>query len=263
MKKIFSIFLICCASFAFADDEPVFEETGENVKVCAYTPFRMNAPVFDEDGDARENTSENDQCCGEDCDGDECEGCGECGSNDKDEETQEQQALFAYSHVQNDIPEFEETEEDHNKFRASYASWRRYKANFGMEKLFVCFPHKPAMSQSNTLLTAYAYDRAVMHSICGYYPPMGNIDPILWFEDVRYSVDSYPCSLVSHCVFQVSNGDWVMDYVAQDYIQNLVIKGRAIVTPFNAYTLQCVKPNGTRDYFDYFVDNFWIKCECH
>jgi len=144
----------------------------------------------------------------------------------------------------------------------SFSRWGRYKSNFGMEKVFVRFPQKPAISQSNTLLTAYAYDYAVMYSFAGYYPPLGNIYPFAWYDEILYSLSNYPYALISHVTFQVPNGDWVMDYVAQDYVQNLIIKARAIVTPFNGYILQCVKPNGIRDYFDYFLDNFWIRCDC-
>lgn len=159
-------------------------------------------------------------------------------------------------------PLFEEEGQDETQLSFSYSRWSRYKTNFGMEKLYIRFPHSPAITQSNTLLTAYAYDHAVMYSMAGYYPPVGNIDPNVWFDEILYSLNTYPYSLISHTFFQVSNGDWVMDYVAHDYAQNLLIKSRAIVTPFNGYILQCVKPNGVKDHFPYFLDHFWIKCEC-
>jgi len=147
--------------------------------------------------------------------------------------------------------------------QASYIRWRRYKANFGLEKLSLYFPQPPAISQTNNSMTAYAYDHAVMYSLTGYYPPVGHIDPFIWFDEVLDTMTSHPFNLDNHIVYQLSCGDWVLDYVAHDYVQNLVIKSRLIVTPFNAYTLQCVKPFSTRDYFDYFLENFFIRCECN
>lgn len=245
MKKIFSIFLACCATFAFADEGPVFEESDEAVKAQSYTSFCPDTPIFGDDiGD---------------CDD------GRCPAreiNDLEEVTPIDQMVSTFLQIQADKPKFEETEQDHKKFRLSFGSWPRYKANFGMEKLFVRFPQKPAISQSSSLFTAYAYDQAVLYSITGFFPPVGNIYPNSWFDELLRAVDCYPYALITRSVYQVENGDWILDYVTHDYVQNLVIKGRAIVTPFNAYTLQCVKPNGVRDYFEYFIDNFMIKCEC-
>jgi|GEM_PF-3412736 hypothetical protein len=149
------------------------------------------------------------------------------------------------------------------KSRVSYVSWSRYKANFGMEKLFLRFPQKPAVSHGATMLTAYAYDGSILYSLTGYYPPLGHIEPTGWFDTLLCSLDNYPFKLISHVIFQHVNGNWVMDYVAHDYAQNLILKNRAILTPFNGYTLQCVKPNGMRDYFDYFLDHFLLKCEAY
>jgi hypothetical protein len=231
MKNIFTILLVCCTAFAFANDEPVFEETDENVCRCAYSTFAPEEPIFEEDDEKSTATN---------CDK---------GANVLFMPTQKERLNLGGG--------------EENQLHASYISWRRFKANFGMEKLFVRFPQTPTISQSNTLLTAYAYDYGVLYSLTGYYPPMGNINPIIWFDEVLYAVDHYPFSLISHTAFQVSNGDWVLDYVSHDYVQNLILKARAIVTPFNGYTLQCVKPNGSRDHFDYFIDNFWIKCDCN
>jgi hypothetical protein len=239
VKKIFSVFCVCCTAFVFANDAPVFEETDENPQACRYGTFMAEDPIFEED-------DEKEVAC------DECDGCDEC-------EGDEARAAMLLR-AQKNKPKFSACE---NQLHASYVSWRRFKANFGMEKLFVRFPQKPAISQSNTLLTAYAYDYGVLYSLTGYFPPIGNVNPVIWFDEVLFSVDHYPYNLISHTIFQVSNGDWIMDYVAHDYVQNLIIKGRAVVTPFNGYTLQCVKPNGSRDYFDYFIDNFWIRCDCH
>lgn len=236
MKNIFLILTLCFATCAFADEKPpVFEETDENCRFYATTPFAAEDPVFGED-EITDNGDEDDQ--------------------DDIAETEEdidETALFTGCN--------KDPQED-NKYQASYSRWQRYNSNFGMEKIFIRFPQKPAISQNTSLLTAYAYDYSVMYSFAGYFPPVGNIDPCLWFDEFLYNNSAYPYNLVSHSIFQHACGDWIMDYVTHDYVQNLVIKGRAIVTPFNAYILQCVKPNGAKDYFSYFLDNFWIKCEC-
>jgi hypothetical protein len=227
MKSILSIFLACCTAFAFADDDSFFEKTQEKVPVHAIAPFAAEEPIFEDD-------DETTQACEEEgCDG-----------------IHEESRLKACG-------------PNNGLYHASYVDWPRYKANFGMEKLFVRFPQRPAISQTSQLLTAYAYDNAVLYSLAGYFPPLGNIEPASWFDKILYTADHYPFTLISSTVFQAANGDWVLDYVAHDYIQNLILKARAFVTPFNAYTLQCVKPNGMRDYFDYFLDNFFVKCTCN
>jgi hypothetical protein len=237
MKKIFSIFLICYTAFAFADEPPVFEETDENVRFSFYATFAAEEPIFEDD--------------------DEKDACTECEELKQEKEGNEKSLLLR---AQRNWPSVDEGEE--NPPEASYVRWPRFKANFGLEKLFIRFPQKPTISQSSTLLTAYAYDYGILYSVTGYFPPIGNINPVIWFDEMLYAVDHYPFNLISHVVFQASNGDWILDYVAQDYVQNLILKARVIVTPFNGYTLQCMKPNGARDYFDYFIDNFYIKCEC-
>jgi len=328
MKNIFSILLICCATFAFADEQPVFDEADDNeCRLYAPIPFAVEAPIFEEDEEEEEVADNEASKEGEDltyaetcdeCGEDGCDCCLEdeeadettrycCGDEDEentdarywctdedkegtdtrywctDEDEENTEARYCCGDEDEENPDarfkkegepyalglpiqrqrFEDTKDDQDKLHSSYSHWSRYKTNFGMEKIFVRFPQKPAMSQSSTLLTAYAYDHAVMYSFAGYFPPVGNIDPIDWFDEILYNVTDYPYNLVSHTIFQVSNGDWVMDYIVHDYVQNLVIKARAVITPFNGYILQCVKPNGTKDYFDYFLDNFWIKCECH
>lgn len=144
-------------------------------------------------------------------------------------------------------------------FSAHYIDWKRYKAQFGLETTFIRFPYSPAVSQSNSLLTAYAYDHAVLYTFNGYLPPLAHIDPEKWFEEIILSFNHYPVSPLHHLICQAPNGDWIMDYVAHDQLQNLIIKGRAIVTHHNGYTLQCIKPNGIQDHFDYFLDYFSIK----
>ncbi len=235
MKTLFSMFLICCTAFVYASDDSFFEETDENVTFCTSIPFAAEEPIFTEDDDDEDSPQA-------------CEHC---------EPEEEARSLFqTRANPSACIPK------SWNRSHSSYVSWSRYRANFGMEKVFIRFPQKPAISQNSTLLTAYAYDNAVLYSLAGYYPPLGNIDPAAWFNTVLRTVDHYPFTLISHVVFQAANGDWVMDYVTHDYIQNLIVKARAVVTHFNAYTLQCVKPNGVRDYFDYFLDNILLKREC-
>jgi hypothetical protein len=240
MKKIFSILFICCTTFAFADNAPVFEETDENVNACAYSTFAAEDPIFEEDVEKEARNQ-----------------CKDCPPRRHSKE--QPKALLR---AESSLPQCAKRTLE-SGINASYVSWKRYKSNFGMEKLFVRFPNSPTITQGNGLLTAYAWDYGIMYSLTGYFPSVGNILPIVWFDEILYSLDHYPYTLISHVVFQASNGDWVMDYVAHDYIQNTILKARAIVTPFNGYTLQCVKPNGARDHFDYFLDNFYIKCECH
>src|ERR1700722_8297555 len=242
MKKILSTFLVCCTAFAFANDEPVFEETDEYAKMGTYKAFAIEDPIFEDD--------------------DEKEYGKECEEYDEKEPSRGKKGRLPLGAMCGK-PLFEGNEEDHDRFNASYSYWPRFKASFGIEKIFVRFPQKPSISRNSTLLTAYAYDYTVLYSVTGYFPPVGSICPAIWFDEVLYAVDHYPYSLISHATFQVSNGDWVMDYVTHDYVQDLIVKARAIITPFNAYTLQYVKPNGTRDYFDYFLDNFWLRCDCN
>lgn len=247
MKKIFSILFVCCTAFVFADDAPIFEETNEymNAKAEGYVPFAADEPIF-EDDDEDDNKPRH--------------ACEDCGDKDHSKEGNDNLMLPLTHPIQPDASFYAQGQE--NRLNASYVSWKRFKANFGVEKLFVRFPQKPAVSQSNVLLTAYAYDYGVLYSISGYFPPISHINPSIWFDEVLCALDHHPYTLISHAIFQVSNGDWVMDYVSHDYVQNLIIKARAILTPFNGYTLQCVKPNGSRDYFDYFLDNFYIRCDC-
>jgi hypothetical protein len=291
MKKYLSILLTFCAAFAYAGDTPVFDEADDSeCRIYAPIPFAANEPVFEEDDD-QEEIANSEEGQSEDPTYAACDKCGEDGCDcclDDEEESDENACRICKGEDEKDDETrryFREEDEDNTETRYaiglpiqrpvlddskddlaklhSYSQWGRYKSNFGMEKIFIRFPQKPAISQSSSLMTAYAYDHAVMYSFAGYFPPMGNIDPIAWFDEILYNVSGYPYNLVSHTIFQVSNGDWIMDYTVHDYVQNLVVKARAIMTPFNAYILQCVKPNGVRDYFNYFLDNFWIKCECH
>lgn len=228
MKKYFSILLVLLNTFCFADD--IFEEADEDevkTRLEASIPFRAQENLCTDDG--------------------HCED-GFCIGNDDIKPPLKDRSLTPLYGIRKK-----------DDYELSYGSWTKYKASFGVEKIFVRFPQKPAISQSNTMLTAYAYDNAVLYSLSGYYPPMGHIDPLRWFDEVLYSISTYPINCLNHVVFQLSNGDWILDYVAHDIVKNLIIKTRAIVTPFNAYTIQCVKPNGSGDYFDYYLDNIVLQ----
>ncbi|MCH9626752.1 MAG: hypothetical protein S4CHLAM2_03800 [Chlamydiales bacterium] len=250
MKKIFSLFLVCCAATLAADDTPVFDEAGENeCRIFSPIPFVANEPIFEEDEEGYKLSTDEEK---------EADEAASYCSDEEERQDNQSTPLGSSSYA----PTFCYHYNNQNCCHANYCRWKRYKTSFGMEKLFMRFPQQPAISQSQSLLTAYAYDYAVMYSFAGYYPPLGHIDPIAWFDEILFNVSDHPYNLVSHKIFQASNGDWMMDYVAHDYLQNLILKARAIITPFNGYILQCVKPNGSKDYFDYFLDNFWIKCEC-
>jgi len=145
-----------------------------------------------------------------------------------------------------------------NPGQANYVSWRRYKANFDVEKLFVRFPQQPAISRTAVKLTAYAYDNAALYSLTGFFPPIRIIDPIAYFDRVIFDLDQDPFRLIEANVVQTADGVWCLNYVLHDYVQNLITKAQLIITPFNAYTLACTKPNGMRDYFDYFLEHFSI-----
>ncbi len=238
MKKIFSMLLVCCTAFAYADDSaPIFEDAPEDVKFAKFAPFTVaEDPVFEQ-----VDEDETGQCKD-----------GEC--TRPTPKPKEDNTLLPYAY--RFFPG-----QSGDQSRVSYVQWPRFKTHFGMEKIFVRFPQRPAISQSNTLLTAYAYDVGVMYSVSGYFPPIGSINAGVWFDEILFNLDRYPCTLSNHSIFQDSSGVWILDYVAHDYIKDLVIKARAVVTPFNAYTLQCIKPNGSRDYFSYFVENIFIRLD--
>lgn len=262
MKNIFSILFACFALTLVAEEKPVDENAG-NYGRTSTPSYVADEPVFEEEEEASycagcdEEQTEQEEVtsyvCGEEDKDDEC-GCDECDHTRFacGEEKEGTDAFYACGCG----------DKKKGGMDASFFRWKRYKTNFGMEKIFVRFPQRPAISKSNTLLTAYAYDHAVMYSFCGYYPPLGNVDAGLWFDDILDNVSNYPYTLINHTVFQSTAGDWVMDYVVHDYVQNLVLKSRAVVTPFNGYILQCVKPMGAKDHFPYYLDNFMLKCEC-
>lgn len=142
-------------------------------------------------------------------------------------------------------------------------SWSRYRINFGMEKIHIRFPNRPYVTQENGLMIGSSTDKQVLYKFVGYYPPMGNIDPHTFFKRELNLVSVPPYLLLGQGTYQLPNGDWVLDYVAHDTLSNLIIKHRSIITPFNAYTLRAIFPNGLTDRFDYFLESFRIQCESH
>lgn len=215
--------MICCAAFAFANEKPKFEEN-EETESSRY--FKLSNEESEEQKPGFEEGDETELSFKGLCYDDECDD-GRC-----DEVT------------------------------GSFGSWDKYKSNFGLEKVFLRFPQDPTITQTSTLLNAYAYDRGVLYSFTGYFPPIGNIMPSVWFDEIIMNLSVYPFSILGSSVSQDADGYWYMDYAFFDNSQNLVTKARAVATPFNGYTLQCVKKSGAKDFFDYFVDHFRIKCEC-
>jgi hypothetical protein len=234
LKSIFSVLLTFCAAFAYADERPVFDEVNDaECRIYAPIPFTAQEPVSEEND--QDETADN-----------------------REEHSDEPRTM---SGLPSCAPLLGESQNALAKTH-SFLTWSRYKSNFGMEKIFIRFPQEPAVIQSSTLMTAFAYDHSITYSFSGYFPPIGNIDAFAWFDEILFSYSGYPYTLVSHAIYQVS-GEWIMDYVVHDYHQDNLFKSRAIVTPFNGYILQCSKPYGVKDNFNYFLESFWIKCECN
>lgn len=143
-----------------------------------------------------------------------------------------------------------------------YLSWYPYKADFGVEKTFINFPHRPTVSRGNHLHVAYAYDGNVLYSLQGYFPPMGNLNPAILFEEILCNNSRYPYVVISSSSYQALDGYDILDYISKDCVTDTVIYGHTVVTPFNSYILQAIFPNGYLTHFDYFVDTFRIRCDC-
>ncbi|MCH9611505.1 MAG: hypothetical protein S4CHLAM81_09090 [Chlamydiales bacterium] len=140
--------------------------------------------------------------------------------------------------------------------------WKQYKQNFGMEKVTLSFPHKPTMSYSETMTTALAWDGQVGYSFMGYYPAVGNIDVSAFFDEMLSSMNSHPFEVEASRIYENTVGNWVLEYISYDHYRNLTIRGFSVVTPFNAYTLHCIHPQGSRERYSYYRDSFRILCEC-
>ncbi|MCP5469017.1 MAG: hypothetical protein H7A36_00735 [Chlamydiales bacterium] len=131
-----------------------------------------------------------------------------------------------------------------------------------MEKTKIRFPHTPTVSQGSTQIMATAYDRATAYTFTGYYPPIGNIDAYALFDQMLSGVSAYPYSVLYHSIYENTSGNLVLEYTAQDGYRNYIVRSLTVVTPFNAYTLQCVHPLGAYERYTYFRDSFYIYCEC-
>jgi hypothetical protein len=234
MKKMFSLFLICYVSFAFAEGEPTFEETNGKVSIHTVPAYSLDGPIFEEDDESEAKVEDK-------------KGCEEC-------DDPKHGSVLCLS------PQFHHHGEGHeNPPEVNYFGWKKYKVNFGAEKVFLSFPPYPIFCQSGNIFTASAYDGAVLYTFSGYFPSMGSMDPSIFFDEVRFAMNCSPYTLINQDYFQDIDGYWVLDYLAYDSLQNLKIKGRAVVTPFNAYLIRCIKPNGSIDDFSYFIDQFRIK----
>ncbi len=173
------------------------------------------------------------------------------------------QAYFADTSEEPEC-EGDELKADVNKFDHNYyLSWCSYKADFGVEKTYIQFPQRPTVSRGNHLHVAYAYDGNVLYSLNGYYPPMGNLNPTLLFDEILCNNSVYPYVVLSSTSYQASDGYYILDYISKDCLTETVIYGHVVVTPFNAYILQAIFPNGYLPHFDYFVDTFRIRCTCN
>ena len=140
--------------------------------------------------------------------------------------------------------------------------WVKHKQNFGMEKVSLSFPTRPLVTQNPTMTTATAWDNATCYTFTGYFPPIGNIHVAAMFEEMLNTVSQYPFSIYQHTTYQNTCGNWVLEYVAQDTYRNVTIYSFTVVTPFNAYTLQCIQPFGAKERYLFFRDSLQIYCEC-
>ncbi len=142
-----------------------------------------------------------------------------------------------------------------------FTPWKLHSYPFGKETVTIRFKQEVIVKRNDSLFTAYAIDSNDLtdYVLTGYLPPKSNIDPDAWFDKIRSQVSEYPYQLINSNVSQNSQGDWIMDYTFQHYVQNLTIQARAYATPYNGYILKCIKSNGSKDDFSYFLDNFKIK----
>ena len=139
--------------------------------------------------------------------------------------------------------------------------WVLHHRNFGMEKTTVSMPHTPVVTQNGLMSTATAWSGLSCYTFTGYYPPISNIDVRAFFDEILFSMSTYPYVLDQHRIYENTSGNWVLEYVARDVYSHLVIQSFSVVSPFNAYTLQCTHPYGISDNYTYFRDSFQIFCE--
>lgn len=270
MKKVFSIFLVFCAAFAYADDQLSIEEVDDQeCGECVVVTF-AESPIFEDDEVSSRDeiddvsTSSCDECgCGDECSGDECrdeykeEGSETAVTNNLvDEEGKEVSACFPCVNF------LGSTQEEENGPETGWSRWTRYKVEFKPEIIYIRFPTKPVVKNipKDSISNVYAFDNAVMYSFVGYNPPCSQIalNPKMWFDQILHSVSQGPYTLISQSL-NILEG--TLEYETYDVDQNMVLKGKAIVTPCNGYILQCMAPVGIKDEFVHFVKNFAIKCE--
>ena len=138
--------------------------------------------------------------------------------------------------------------------------WSRYRADFRVETVFARFPHDPVVTSGNGMTFIYAYDYDACYTLSGYYPPVVGIDSGLLFDEILYSANEPPFVLLNASTYYASAyGHWVLDFVMHDTYQNMIVKNRTIVTPFNAYSLQTTYPYGSSAAHNYFVDSCYIR----
>lgn len=262
MKKVFSIFLVFCAAFAYADTQSTIEEVDDQeFDACVAMTF-AESPIFEEDEVS--SNDEIDDVSASTCDecGDECSGnCREEYQKEGSETASENQPLDqAGQGINASLWGFSQDEE--NELETSYSRWPAYRMKkFDPEIIYIRFPSEPIEKHNHQtgITTVYAFDHAVYYSFDGYYPicPHVYMQPKEWFDTILNLMSYYPYNLISHSVCIM---DRVLEFEALDVVQNMIIKGKAIVTPCNAYLLQCMKPVGMKDQFDHFLKNFIIKC---
>lgn len=154
-------------------------------------------------------------------------------------------------------PIFEESDEGEN-ISLYVGSWKKYRVNFGMEKIYLRFPNTPTISQDSSSICATAAERSTVYKFVGYFPPIGNIDPMFFFDRELGLFSNYPFVISWQKTYRTSYGDWVLDFEVQDTYAHVVIKHRSIVTPFNAYTMQAISTYGAYEQSDYFFESFRI-----
>lgn len=206
---------------------------------CTTTAYAANEPVFEEtDGDDHHNKTHTSFSFNADCD--------PWGAEDERHQS----------------PPYAGVGEETWNVDYNGHGWKRYAATFGLEKVIARFPHRPSSTLEGPFLIASSSSGSVSYTFQGKCPPKGQIEPISCFTEICARYSEYPFSLFGHHIQETSDGNWTMDYVAHDCLNDMIHKGHTTVTPFNIYTIQCIKPSGSLDFFQYFVENFSIKCNC-
>ncbi|MFZ0565489.1 MAG: hypothetical protein WAM28_04820 [Chlamydiales bacterium] len=155
--------------------------------------------------------------------------------------------------------------------QASSWFWVRDNHNFITEKISVLFPNTPQFMNGTDWKGSYAYDNEFYYSFWGYYPPDCRTNLTAVFEDLLQHYSHCPYTLLAYTIhppycdelgYSVNMMDYTVYYQDPECcFNNLVIKGRTVVTPYNIYTLTCEMPEESvdRDEFNYFIKNFRIR----